>query len=607
MTHKAQCYKNSISKWIVTGSTFLVVCALQWISLELSITAFHDILARSFFRSLLSYSVVVGLNATFLFLIGRFSLTQVITGLLCCIFSVTNHYVLLWHSSPLRASEFRSFLTALNVIQGYTFSIDRIIKIVLLLFFLQILFHWIYREAIHISWKHWLLRIWAIVLLSTSVVIITIGFSSDNWRPAVGWSWDSAAKISGYPACLIEDTIQFVSRYKKPDEYSEKVVQEYVSKIDADSFNGNAQTYPDIILILNETFYDPIVYERLGLKTDIPFLESFYQTENAMRGYNAIPYIGTNCTEYELLTSNSKVLINPGAPFNFFPLSEANSIVRYLKVLGYETWAFHNAEPENYSRNIAYPALGFDHVSFYSDFLPEEYYGNRRATDLHDYKQLIKAYEEASETPRFMYMLTIQNHGGYEQNPEEYDLVHAQGDYGEYTDDMNEFLTCISMSDSAWRELIDYFSEVDRDVIVIMTGDHPPSFLFELSRQEFAENDDFRSFALNNMTPYIIWSNYLNLETQYQYISCSDLIPLALSCTGMPLSRYYEQILALQEKLPIHMDGCFFDKDGNCFNVLNDTEAQELLKDYLFMEYNNLMDLDVREQRLFDPIPAANK
>ena len=49
---------------------FLLLCCLQWFTLELSATTFKAIKARTFYRSLISISVVLFLNAALLLILG---------------------------------------------------------------------------------------------------------------------------------------------------------------------------------------------------------------------------------------------------------------------------------------------------------------------------------------------------------------------------------------------------------------------------------------------------------------------------------------------------------------------------------------------------------
>lgn len=60
------------------------------------------------------------------------------------------------------------------------------------------------------------------------------------------------------------------------------------------------------------------------------------------------------------------------------------------------------------------------------------------------------------------------------------DIVHAATDYGEYDELMDEYLSCIHMSDDAVQELCDYFTkqyeETGRKVVLAFGRRPRPQF-----------------------------------------------------------------------------------------------------------------------------------
>jgi hypothetical protein len=86
----------------------------------------------------------------------------------------------------------------------------------------------------------------------------------------------------------------------QPEEYQPEVI-EAINK-NRNTYNV-LEKYPDIILILNESFFDLSVYNNI--QTDLDYLADFYSVEGATYGYAIAPYIGggTNDSEFELLTS----------------------------------------------------------------------------------------------------------------------------------------------------------------------------------------------------------------------------------------------------------------------------------------------------------------
>ena len=68
--------------------------------------------------------------------------------------------------------------------------------------------------------------------------------------------------------------------------------------------------------------------------------------------------------------------------------------------------------------------MGFDHVYLGSDSFSEtNYNGKRPVLDKDDYNGMISLYEKDTDGPRFYFLLTYQNHGGYEQNDAAMDAV----------------------------------------------------------------------------------------------------------------------------------------------------------------------------------------
>ena len=257
-----------------------------------------------------------------------------------------------------------------------------------------------------------------------------------------------------------------------------------------------------------------------------------------------------------MLTSNSIHLIPYVSPFIYLDMKESNSIISFLKKRGYHTTGMHQFDSTCYSRNIAYPDIGFDNILWREECQNLEYYGNRSdfATDQSVYENLIRSYEETDQsTPKCIYCLTVQNHGHWELNEDKEDLVKIKGDFGEYADDLNEYLSCMKLSDEALGYLINYYENVDRDVIVIMAGDHCPSFLPNLLSDAGDEGVNLKIRS----TPFLIWSNHIEFDTSTfensdcNQISMNYLIPLALKAARMPLSGYYEDLVELWDYYPI--------------------------------------------------------
>ena len=183
----------------------------------------------------------------------------------------------------------------------------------------------------------------------------------------------------------------------EPESYTDAAAASMARKADdyvAPASPESAEDYPDILLILSESFYDFDLVTDLQADTDImPVTKNL---TNAVYGHTISPHVGggTNSTEYEMLTSNSLILMPSITPFNWLNLYNANSVVSYLKGLGYTTMAAHPYTNSNYRRDSAWLALGFDETHFESDFPTKETYGDRPyQTDSATYRDWEKMYE----------------------------------------------------------------------------------------------------------------------------------------------------------------------------------------------------------------------
>ena len=208
--------------------------------------------------------------------------------------------------------------------------------------------------------------------------------------------------------------------------------------------------------------------------------------------------------------------------------------------------------------------------------------------DKDDYAGMISLYEKDSEGPRFFYLLTYQNHGGWEQNESASDTIHVTTDEGNLTDDLGEYLSSVALYAEAFRGLTDYFKRNERPVVICIVGDHAPSFINQMEANRVMSFEETELWK--RAVPFVIWTNF-DYENPDCTVLCSmtDLVPIMLSYTKMPLTPYYSQILAARSAVPVRTRfGINMDTEGNVFeNDVEDSTNDELTQ-YYFMEYNGI-------------------
>ena len=538
-------------------------------------------------------------------LLGKWSRATGISGAVFTLIALINYYTRDLHGSALMPQDILNLGTAAEVMGSYTLKITQdVVKIVLLyLPILAIVFvqaQLVKGAPKRAGWKARGVRA-AGSALGVFLVMFFGYFGPVTIKPKTtyGWAWQNTYYTYGYLAGTIEATSLMADPVIEPENYNDAAAVNTARKADdytAPASPESAEDYPDIVLILSESFYDFDLVTDLQADTDImPVTKNL---PNSVYGHTISPHVGggTNSTEYEMLTSNSLILMPSITPFNWLNLYNANSVVSYLKGLGYSTMAAHPYTNSNYRRDSAWLALGFDETHFQSDFTTQETYGDRPyQTDSATYRDWETMYEAMPEDkPRFSFLVSIQSHG-------DYDAL------------MDEYLSCIKMTDAAVQELCDYFTaqyeKTGRKVIVAMAGDHAPSFVAHVADPSFAETDNELQI-LERSTPFFIWANY-PLEHTAAATSTTDplnrmdmvmLTPTLLQQAGLPLSDYYEYLLEMKHNTPVVTAANDYMKvDGSTAEYGADPALDEWAKGYLMLEYNNIGAHAKRDQSIFDP------
>lgn len=590
-----------IKYFFVVVSTIAIII-LTWFQIEWSCAYENTSQLLNMDIKYIFLNIMTGCAIIFTLVIisNRLWLANLLFSIFSFLIGIVNHYTIKFHGSPLSVLEVKNFKTALNVMNSYRIELDTeaigIIGILIACVFLTLCQKRLAGGGFKRLAKKMLICDFCMVCVVAGVAYF--GYISPNAlkpQKTIGDRWEQSYHKYGYLACSIELIYRSGHAVDMPENYSIEKVENML----IENTGAEYKETPDVIVILNETFYD--IREITDVVSDVPFMPNIDNMENVIKGHAVVPSVGgrTNATEYELLTSNSLQLMQGITPFSLLDLKNANSIVSHMNQLGYITTGAHSESAQNYFRGRAYPELGFRNVHFESDFKNRMYYGNRIYYETDDclYENLISWYEKKeTNKPQFMYLLTIQNHGEWDVNPPEDDIVHVKNDFGDYEQQVNEFLSCIKMSDIAFKNLTDYFETVDRPVVICMVGDHSPSFAGNIVDDTYTEEE--KQIRLRG-TPFVIWTNY-ELDTRdVGYIGMNSLMPFLLESVQIKSSLYYDYINALRKEVPVLTSyDVYFDANGDVHSYNDTTEYTEVVNGYHYLEYNNLS--KERIQGLFD-------
>ena len=288
---------------------------------------------------------------------------------------------------------------------------------------------------------------------------------------------------------------------------------------------GDEGDTPNVIFLQLETFFDVSHLSNLRFSEDpIPNftrLQKEYST-----GYFTVPSIGAG-------TANTEFEVISGMSLNYFGVGEypyktilqkkpCESVCYDLGELGYKSHAIHNNTAVFYDRNLVFSNLGFD------TFTSIEYMNDVEYTPMGWAKDnvLIGCIEDAldsTEGSDFVYTITVQSHGKY---PSDYNGVlpiKVTGFEDEATNRAFEYyVNQLNEVDTFIGNLLDNLKTRDEKTVVVMYGDHLPSF--DITEDDLLNGNLFQ-------TEYIIWDNF-GLEKQEGDLYSYQLTAEVLSRIG---------------------------------------------------------------------------
>ena len=276
-------------------------------------------------------------------------------------------------------------------------------------------------------------------------------------------------------------------------------------------------------------------------------------------------------------------------PYQQYVKGEQESLASHLKTLGYQTIAMHPYNSTGWDRNKVYPLLGFDKMYFIKDYSSPEKI-RKYVSDRACYDKIIELYEEKpKDTPFFIFNVTMQNHSSYSEEFDNFTPDITVTDSNSKT--LNNYLSLMKISDEALEYLIDYFSTVEEDTVVIFFGDHQPtnsvvSNIWKLNGKngnELSEEDEAKRYKV----PLIIWSNFdTGITTDFE-TSTNFLASRVLELSKLPLYDYSMYLKRLSENYPVVTSMRAENSDGESTEVKN---VMGELNNYAILQYNRLFD-----------------
>lgn len=515
----------------------------------------------------LNYLIILIIEIGFCVFISNYKTALILACICSWCFGLANHYIMEFKGNPLLPSELKAIKTALSVAGEYQFVLtDQLVLSTLIILITICIIIILPMEEQEKEIKEKVMNLVKGVGYFFCVYCMLIRW---QWGEKLGLGIDSWNIYDSY--CQNGSILAFIlggqiMQMTIPGGYSQREMENVLQKYQDNEYSkdGSEEQQPSVIVIMNESFSDLSV---LGEFESEEYLSNWYSIDQyLMRGniYTSVYGGGTCNSEFEFLTGNSMVNLPQNVyPYTMYNLEEVFNLADVLSNNDYETVAMHPMVKTNWNRSSVYQQFGFDKFISIEDMSDIDTLRGY-TSDKYNYEQIINEFE-SSTNPVFIFNVTMQNHGGYEDITAlgGVDPISVGDEYQQYADVIT-YLTLIRESDKAFSELIGYLAKADKPVIVCMFGDHQPALTDEFvdSLIENNQEDNVIEQEKKYCVPYIIWANYdAEIEQINKDMSLNYLGANLLKCIGIK-TNYSEYLLDLEKKVPIiNLVGYKDDKD----------------------------------------------
>lgn len=584
-----------------------------------------------------NYLLVIIMYFIVFALSGSLKLSYLIVNPILFGLGVAHSYIMDFRGTPFLPMDFLSAKTAAGVANTYNYTPTyKIMTAAMIFIFIMII------GAKTVTPKYNLItKIISRVFTGTFSAVILILFYFTSIFADMGVKPDFWNQTRGYHNYGFAFSFFCNTKYlymSEPSNYNPDEIKDYVGSVvdgteSKPKNEDDGYVKPNIICIMNESLSDLQVLGNLTTNEDyMPFMRSL--TENTVKGNLYVPVIGagTSNTEFEFLTGHTTAFLPSGSnAYMLYIKNPIASLVSTLKGQGYSAFALHPYYSVGWNRTDVYNFLGFDKFTSLENILDislmREYQNNgsdpnylqslidryypgsnmlirQYVSDSYSYKLLIEDYENRDKSvPYFAFNVTMQNHGGYTSSCVNFDeSIYATSVSKAYTK-ANKYLSLVKASDNAFKELIEYFSNVKEPTVICMFGDHQPNvepeFISEVMGVANLAGLTPEQEQSRHITPFIIWANYDIEERTVDKLSSNYLSSLVLQTAGVKMPEYNKYLLKLSETLPVIDTVGYIDNENNYYKWSDVSPYSHLLDECEKIQYNNIFDQDNIDSEIF--------
>lgn len=421
-------------------------------------------------------------------------------GMVWLILGICNYVVLGYRVTPFSAVDIKLFKSVASIVKQYLNNVEiTLIVAALVLILAGAVVMWFRIPKIEGKFHRFA---YALVVLAAFLG----AYGLNAWGVATKRIPSDLGNISfvydacGYNYCFVCSVLDV--GIGKPKNYSEETMHTIREELGGTK-SGMLTTRPNIIIVQLESVYDVNNMKNYTFSENpLPNLTKL--SEEYSSGYVTVPSIGagTANTEFETIS---------GMSLDYFGFCEypyktilkkttCESLCYDLEELGYTSTVIHNNRGNFYSRNSIFKKLGFhrfDSLEYMNDL---EYNQLDWADDSVLTGEIVKAME-TTDTPDFIYTITVASHGAYPaEGMEETPRITMEGEPDEArANKFTYYVNELYKTDEFVGELVEELSKSDERCIVFFFGDHLPTL--DITDEELTGQNTFQ-------TSYVMWDNF---------------------------------------------------------------------------------------------------
>ncbi|OCT11572.1 hypothetical protein A8709_05860 [Paenibacillus pectinilyticus] len=391
---------------------------------------------------------------------------------------------------------------------------------------------------------------------------------------------------------------------QKPDTYNETAIASVATNIQATAAKApevksaklSAGKKPNVIFVMSEAFWDPTLLTNVTYSEDpLPTIHRL-QKEAGNAGYLLSPQYGggTSNVEFEVLTGNSMSFLPGGSiPYQQYISKPLPSLASYFANQGYKSMGIHSYEGWFWDRNTVYKELGFQSFKSSEKFVNPEIKGYFISDA--EVARNVNSEVDKTEDPMFIYTVTMQNHGPYDDPRYGENTIKATGSglSAQAKSILETYTQGAHDADASLQMMIDHFKDSDEPTMIIFYGDHLPMLGMDYQVYKeagFISTSNANQWSLDEIkkmhsTPLVTWSNFDMPKQENPVTSASFLGAHVLDMLGMEKPANFTLDGELAQQIPGLLSNLVVDADGQLQAKAPESLAP-LINDYRNVQYD---------------------